>query len=482
MKAKATVIGKDQLSNLGSVAFLFLGLWFVYRRWTQFLMQNDRWAGAICCDVIGDLQDHSRQPNMYRIIVELLSAHGQNGPVPNQFLFLIISALLCWAYFSLKCQPWIGSVSALCLISVPVIWFTHLRLDVYFLIPMLLLLFFVIAEITNGYRKLWSAAPLSVALIFAALYSPRETDNLLLLMVFAASIWGTLFQYGFRTVRAVNIVVAIVISIYVVAPLFEFTSPEGASYYLSEGALFTGSFEGLSSYWSHFFWKGSGPILGTLLFCALFYSVRFWREVASVLFAFLIPLCLISIIAKKNIYYSYVIWPVLPILAGHCLARLNKTFAVAFGGLWLTISLVGLANEVKPNAQDIKMIARLSTPSTFGGNFQTSDYGPDLTPHSYPWLPEALQVVRIALQDVDCDQHRVEFYSTSAIISELFVRHWSAYPCVYWRHFPNYDADAKGFLFLTDSLDPQDPGYSNVGQFLVGSQLHSLWIFSDDQR
>ena len=159
---------------------------------------------------------------------------------------------------------------------------------------------------------------------YCGTYSPRETDSLLLLLVFAASIMGSFIQRGVQLSKAMNIIAATILSIWVVFPVFQFTSPEGASYYLSEGAFFAKSFEALSSYWSHFFWKGSGPILGTLLFGSLFFSLRHWRRTASLLCALLIPLFLISIISKKNVYYAYVIWPVLPLVTGHLLIQMRR--------------------------------------------------------------------------------------------------------------------------------------------------------------
>ena len=95
MKAKANSVNTNHFSNLGSFAFVFVGLGFAYWCWSLFLEHNDRWAGAICCDVIGNLQAHSSQPSLYRTIMENLSAYGDKGPVPNQYIFIVITPF-CW--------------------------------------------------------------------------------------------------------------------------------------------------------------------------------------------------------------------------------------------------------------------------------------------------------------------------------------------------------------------------------------------------
>ena len=351
--------------------------------------------------------------------------------------------------------------------TAPVIAFAARRWDMHAPSLIVSLGLWVLAW-SKGFTRLLPSLIFSIVLCVAAFFSPRETDNFLLLLGLCSLALGfglsTLVRGQWQS-EQVSRVKALIYGTLVVAlsgafilTQLRFTSPTGAAYYLTEASHQAGQVKlpwdhpkQLMGYLSYLFWRGWGSVLSIPAELALIWLLLRRRLNWGLLFGFVIPILILSVLPKKNYDYSSIIWAFpslfIPLALTHLPKKLAPIIAVAvafiaFRPYWAR------AYPASPMGIEWSQHATLMGSPTWDGILQTSDQGLTHTPAIDSWPKAITERISPLMPNDGCRRSwRVMLYGVLPM-EELQLRLAERFPCVDFQCDPPY----TGFFHNLGSL------------------------------
>ena len=485
---------RPSVPPLRRLAWLLLGVLLLVQAaelWDWHL-HNDLPGRRVCCDytveavravridTVADLPHGERWHRGYGLLPQLalplFHEVGPDGFGLTVGLFALLLSLLAFDIARQLAGVWSGLFAASLVPVTPVLAFAARRWDTHLPLATLAALgVWLLLRSQSLTRPLWTAA-LAGLLPLVAVFTSRETDNLLVLAVLASAtalaalrglLWGT---------DAVGTPVArwrVALGVLLLGGLggcalqqLTFTSPEGAAYYLNETAGgtaragTTGGLQGALAYLGHLYWRGLTPPLGVALEAGVaLWLLRRGRGRAELAGWALVPFVALSLLPKRNHYYPSPLWGALPVLVALGVAAIpgrrwfGRGIRVTVGvGLvaYGTVQLADRRGVVETQDQErLSQHRWLKGNSTWGGAFQTTDDALSVAAWRVPWLEEAATTLAAGLPADLCACRSVALTETGEI-SHLSLAVLEVAPCLEtWtaRRLPN---NARMVAFVGD--------------------------------
>ena len=357
----------------------------------------------------------------------------------------VLSLLLVYLWGILRKAPLMGALAAYLFSVTPILIFSSLRWDIFILAIPLILLALILVPFSRGFTKIIPTLLFCLLSWCAAFWSSRETDNFILLLSFASIafghwahiLWKGRDQRGrIPRIRSTwRALAACCILILWISQYIFFTSPEGISYYFNQAGQSSTSeidrfsWMHFSAYWGHLYWRGLGQSFGSLFLCSAGWLIFRRKLDWTTATAFLLPLVILSMLTKKNFYYIYGIWGLIPLIIGmgvYYLPKRIRWFAI-FGVIWLGQNQLSLRQSGQ-----IELLSN----HTYGEIFQTSDQNISLLPMYSMGLDSIAGVLMDNLPEMTCKSERwiADYAQLNNEEVEIRIKH--KYPCTVFKRFP----------------------------------------------
>lgn len=421
-------------------------------------------AQGLCCDMVADIRGfsgsftHDSPPwRLEQGWIQALAAlglklAGADGPL--LIMLLSVSALQLGLLLSARrlADPRAGLLAAALAPALPVIALAQRRVDVFAPICALVALGLLATLASRGFtRTLPTLAFIGLSfLTFTA--SPHPTDNYLAMLALGGvaggawlralllgrDLYGEPLSRGRAAAWGAALLMSVLLTIPIAPSLRDLDDALGVGYYLGEmghvGGLDPWSAQALAAYWMHLFHRGLGWTLGVPL--ALGALAWLWRgRGRAELLGLVLPLgLLLSLMAKKNIYYLAPAWPALALIMALGVAampwrraRLGATAAL------LLLAWTQLGVRAFPSAVAGTPLEGRFEPAYdayFGWAFQTSDHDMDLAPRP-AGLGRAVAEATLALElPSACDCRYLALSAGDVSKEEWWLRMRERDPCL----------------------------------------------------
>lgn len=400
-----------------------------------------------------------------------------SGHSPRALLYISSGMmLLSGLFFSLGLlrlgiSRWAALLVPILLPMAPVIAFSSRRWDIHAPSLLILGLSFWALTASKHFSKWLPSLGFGLLGMAAAFFSPRETDNILLLLSLSSLGLGFWLQglcFGAwqgehisrLKVLSVGCFVALTVGLFVWSQI-RFTSPTGAMYYLDEAGNNSSSQaqswnhpKQLWGYLSYLFWRGWGHYIAIPAEIALIALALKKKLPWGFLFGILIPFIVLSVLPKKNFYYVSILWmyPAILIPMGVSLLPTKWRYIC----VPIVVFMIGRPYWARtfPESEmgvQWKQYAALPGNQNYGGILQTSDQGLPHTASLSSWPKDISERIQPLLANNACQkQWRVMLYGTLAM-EELQIRLAKEFPCVDFQCDPPYtDLNNAGIVMLPD--------------------------------
>ena len=391
--------------------------------------------------------------------------------ITSSMSFLLSGVVFAFALIRLGCHRWMALVCPALLPTAPVLAFAARRWDMH--APSLLLIasgLWVLAW-SKGFTRLVPSLVFSIVLCVAAFFSPRETDNFLLLLGLCSLALGFglssvlrgrwLNEDVSRVKALVHGSIVVVLSGVFILTQLRFTSPTGAAYYLTEASHQAGQVKlpwnhskQLMGYISYLFWRGWGSVLSVPAEIALIWLLLRRRLNWGLFVGFMVPLVILSVLPKKNYYYSSIVWAFPALFIPLALSYLPKRISPIVAFLVVFLAFRPYWARAYP-ASDLglkwKSHSSLMGSPTWDGILQTSDQGLSHVPALDSWPKAITERLTPLIPNDGCRRTwRVMLYGVLPM-EELQLRLAEQYPCVDFQCDPPYtDLQNSGIVMLPD--------------------------------
>ena len=448
----------------------------------SFQQRNLQYAKGICCGFTDPVFSHIY--TLETVLTNQLDFTKGYASVISAFLFniqgseetgllnishgaFVLSLLLVYLWGILRKAPLMGAVVAYLFSVTPILIFSSLRWDVFILAIPLILLALILVPFSRGFTKIIPTILFCLISWCAAFWSSRETDNFILLLSFGSiafghwmqALWKGKDQWG-RISRVKSTWRALAACCLLLFWIFKYifiTSPEGISYYFSEaGQSSTSEIEGFSwmhfsAYWGHLYWRGLGQSFGSLFICSAGWLILRRKLDWATAFAFLIPLLILSMLPKKNFYYVYGIWGLIPLIIGMAVYYLPKNVR------WFAIiGVIWFGQEQLSLRQSRSLV--LPSDHMYGRIFQTSDHNISLEPIYLGGVDSIAKIIMENMPTMRCEHARWIADYVQLNNEEIEVRIKQKYPCTIIKRYPKMKLlnEVSAFLINAQDLLPID--------------------------
>lgn len=237
---------------------------------------------------------------------------------------------------------------------------------------------------------------LAVLIPLFGFWSPRTTDNLLLLFLFLSIVF---FKKLYQRNTSYLFICATLSITGLCVSQFQYASTQGLGYYfqeLSHDTAQTQYSSQLFAYVEYIFYRGLGQWNSWIfLWLAPFvlYALRS-KQNRHWLFAGIPVLVFLSLIPKKNHYYIFVLWPFLAIYLAIGFHKLPNVLQYPLGLYFLGMNLFPYVSKSHPDGTLAAYMGR--RPWIYSMNtkvFQTYDGGLDIRPEKNRWADNAIETL-----------------------------------------------------------------------------------------
>ncbi|MEC7985220.1 MAG: hypothetical protein VX278_08645, partial [Myxococcota bacterium] len=431
----------------------------------------------VCCSALGSTFDYLETP-LWSIRTSVFGYLGAQSIVSDLELLplqLCAFAGITLLFYALR-RPFgafSAAIATISLFSYPFFAYAIRRWDVY--ASSMLLMGGLLYIHSRKQNRITFVYLLCMLPIFA-FWSPRATDNLLLLFFFGCttlSFWAIQKNKG----RLSLLFPLIAVGALCIAQL-PHASTDKIQYYLQEIG------NRPSEHSSFYFWtyvlylhdRGLGPwnswLYWWLLIPTLF-TLRHRRHRAWMASG-LIILVILSLIPKKNHYYIFIIWPYLAVYVAMGLYALPSWLRVSTGIYFLFMNIFPYQAQSNPNGSAASIMGR--RPWIYAmrtQDFQTYDGGLNIHPRRNRWA----QNVHKTLQFTPSCTYIVSAYG-GLETDELQIRSPSI--CPRFHSLPDKKHLSKsGWVFLAPS-----PSRRDISQILLekGFVQNASFLDAEEQR
>lgn len=471
------VFPKKFSQMLLSLGLLFFAAWQYYGFISEFEQENTRYAQGICCGFSEPVFDHifvfhtitpvhiDYLKGYASLIAAYLFALQDSEPeallrISNGAFF--ISLFLCYLWGVLRKQPLMGAFAAYVFSVTPILVFASVRWDVFILCLPLILLAFIIAPFSRGFTKIFPTVCFCGLVWTAAFWSSRETDNFLLLLSLASIAFGHWLRILWlgkdskgrisRKKSSVMALLACSIILFLISRYTIFTSPEGAYYYFREAeqsateAIDPSSWIHRTAYWGHLYWRGLGATWAFVFMVALGWVILRRKLDWSIGLALCVPLLFLSILSKKNFYYLFGLWGLIPLVIALGVYHLPQK--LRFVGM---IGVIWLGQEHFALRKTGEVI--LASDQKYGGIFQTSDQNISFQPSQILLEEQIASLLLTRMPEFSCEEERWIANYTRLKEPEIEIRLKKKFPCTVIKRFPKLSRLHEISVFLIQSKD-----------------------------
>ena len=351
-------------------------------------------AQGVCCSTIGPVfayieQGHWELKTSFFGLIGARSAENNLGLLPFQLCAL---AGVFFLYQSMRTHmdSFGSAVASISILGFPFFAYAIRKWDVYAASILITgLLFFL--SYSPKRRHTWGLVFLIPVFAF---WSPRTTDNLLLLSL----LWSVVLCTNIRHRNTAHVSIAIMIALTAwSASQFQYSSAQGFGYYiqeLSHNTAQTQYHEQVLAYVSYTIRRGLGPWNSWIyLWLSPFvvYALR-KKKNRQWLWGSIPILLALSLIPKKNHYYVFVLWPFLAIYLAIGFHTLPKILRYPLGLYFLGMNLFPYVSKSNPDGVLAGHMGR--RPWIYPMNtdvFQTYDGGLDIRPTKSQWAANAIE-------------------------------------------------------------------------------------------
>ncbi len=377
-------------------------------------------SGFVCCGMMEPIQDRLAASHLAAalpgvrawtpaagilpwIAARVLELSGGSPDFPLFTLLgaLLLSQLLVFLLARQLSGPWTGVLAAFLLPAIPAVAFVSRRFDVHGPQMPLLLAGGLLLLCSRGLTRLLPGLGFALVLAAAACFSPRPTDNALLMLALLSMAGASALRslllgkdaHGAPISRvrclAGNAVLwtALLVAVFLLLPR-DPTHTGSVQRTLEE--LQRSDFQALLPWWhwrqltaytSHLYWRALTPALAIPVELAMLLFLWRGRGRAEIAGWVLGPLLLLSLIPKKNFYYVAVLYPVLPLVLALGISRLRPTWLAVLASLSLCgYAGLELLGRSLPGLLPLAVDTRQAGDNTLGGLMQSSDYELDISP------------------------------------------------------------------------------------------------------
>lgn len=353
-------------------------------------------AQGVCCSTIGPIFEYIEHgqwepKTSFFGLIGAYSAKYSLGLLPFQLCALTGVAFL-FQSMRTHMDSFGSAVASISILGFPFFAYAIRKWDVYAASILITgLLFFL--SLSKKRRLTWGNVLLVPVFAF---WSPRTTDNLLLLSLLWSVVLFTKIRH--RNTSNVVIVVMVVLTAWSVSQ-FQYSSPQGFGYYiqeLSHNTAQTRYQEQIFAYASYIIRRGLGPWNSWIYIWLSPFVIYALRKKANRQWLWgSIPILLVlSLIPKKNHYYIFVLWPFLAIYLAVGLNTLPKMLRYPIGLYFLGMNLFPYVSKSNP---DGTLAAHMGgRPWIYPMNtavFQTYDGGLDIRPVKNRWAEQAMEIL-----------------------------------------------------------------------------------------
>ena len=463
-----------------SLGLLFFAIWQYHGFISQFQAENTRYTQGICCGFTEPVFDHiftfhTITPVYIDYIkgyASIISAYlfewqgsEANGLLWISELSFILSMFLCYLWGVGRKKPLMGAFAAYIFSVTPILFFNSLRWDVFILCVPVILLALIIAPFSRGFTKILPTVLFCGLVWCAAFWSSRETDNFLLLLSIASIAFGSWLQIlwkgrdqkGWISRRRsfLMALTACAIILFLISRYTFFTSPEGAYYYFREAEqtsttdIDPSSWTHVSAYWGHLYWRGLGSSWALIFGGSLIWGILKRKLDWSIGAALFFPFLFLSLLSKKNFYYLFGIWGLIPLVIGVGVYHLPRW------GRW--VGMIGVIwwgqghLELRKTGE-----AYLASNQKYGGIFQTSDQGISFQPRQITTEEQIASILITKMPEFPCEEARWIANYAPLKDQEIEVRIKKKFPCTIIKRFPKMSRlnEISVFFIRSQDLEP----------------------------
>ena len=496
------VFQKKILYLLLSIGLLCFSIWQYYDVIQIFEQQNTRYAQGVCCGFTEPVFDHIF--TFYTSTPVYLDYIKGYASIISAFVFdwqgleekallrishaaFVLSILLCYLWGIVKKEPLMGALGAYAFSVNPILVFASLRWDVFILAIPLILLAILLVSFTRGFTAILPTILFCTLVWCAAFWSSRETDNFLLLLSIGSVACGHWLQVlwqgraGARRISRIKsswmAISAGVIILFLISQYTYFTSPEGAYYYFREAEISSAetidpaAWIHRTAYWGHLYWRGIGPVWASIFLISLGWGVISQKLDWAISVALLLPFLLLSLLSKKNFYYLFGVWGLIPLVIALAIYQLPRW--------WRWIGLIALIwfgqNHMDSRRQGT---LDLASDQKYGGIFQTSDQGLSFQPRQSRVEEEIAMILKKNLPVFPCEEARWIANYAPLQDQEIEIRLKQQFPCTTLKRFPRMNrlSEISAFLIQTKDLSASyrenlpDQKFEAWGQVSIGRE------------
>ena len=351
-------------------------------------------AQGVCCSTVGPIFEYieNNEWEPKTSFFGLIGAYSVESGLKLLPFQLCALAGIIFLYQSMRARmdSFAALVASSSILAFPFFAYAIRKWDVYAASMLIMGMLFYLS-FSQKRRLVWG---LVFLIPLFAFWSPRTTDNLLLLSL----LWSVLFFAKLYQRQPSNTLIIIMASLtaWSIAQ-FQYSSSQGIGYYiqeLSHNTAQTTYSDQLLAYIFYVIHRGLGPWNSWMyiwLAPVVCYALRKKQHRPWILGAIPI-LVILSLIPKKNHYYIFVLWPFLVIYLAIGFHTLPKILRYPLGFYFLGMNLFPYLSRSNPDgALAAHMGRRPWVHSMDTTVFQTYDGGLDIRPSKNRWADYAIE-------------------------------------------------------------------------------------------